>query len=83
MTLLISNQSLQLFYNNNDTCNSNNTNNNVYGAVIMAETLQEFTQIEQQVAGNLQIKPTDLAREPIGYRLLLSTVVIYYYPAQG
>ena len=66
MTLLISNQSLQLFYNNNDTRNSNNTNNNVYGAVIMAETLQEFTQIEQQVAGNLQIKPTDLACEPIG-----------------
>ena len=44
----------------------NNTNDNVYSAVIMARSLQEFTrfmqwmQTERQVAANPQTKPTDL-----------------------
>jgi len=58
----------------------------VYGAVIMARPLQEFTrfiwwmQIECQIATNLQTKPTKLAFESAS-RLLssTSTITIYYY----
>ena len=66
--------------------NIDNTNANVYSAVIMARPMQEFTrfirwmQIERQAAINPQTKPTDLGCES-ACRLPSSTptVTIYYY----
>jgi len=64
--------------------NNTNTSDTVYGAVIMARRLREFTQsiwwmqTEREMATNPQTKPTDLAREFAG-RLLLSTSTIAIY----
>jgi len=61
-----------------------NTNDNVYGAVIMARPLREFTQFiwwmqtERQMAANPQTKPADLACESAS-KLLSSTSSITIY----
>jgi len=65
---------------------SNNNNNNydnrddIYGAVIMAEPLREFTRF--QLAANPQTKPIDLDCESARKKWQLpsaSTIAIYYY----
>jgi len=60
--------------------NTITTNDNVYGAVIMARPLQEFTGFIWwlQVATNPQTKPTDSACESAD-RLLSSTLTITIY----
>jgi len=70
--------STEMRRNNN---NNKNTNDNVYGAVIMARPLREFTwfiwwmQTECHVAVNPQTKPNDFGCESAG-RLLPSTSMI-------
>jgi len=60
---------------------TNNTNDNVYGAVVMARPLREFTwfiwwmQTERQLAANPQTNPSDLVYESPS-RLLPSTSTI-------
>jgi len=64
-------------------CNTK-TDDNVYGAVIMARSLREFTRFiwwmhtEWQMAANPQTMPTDLGCESVG-RLLPSTSTITIY----
>jgi len=74
------------YYIITDNNNNNNNYDNVYGAVIMTQSLLEFTrfiwwmQTERRVAANPQTKPTDLGCESAD-RLLPSadTIAIYYY----
>jgi len=60
---------------------TNNTNDSVYGAVVMSRSLREFTrfiwwmQTERQMAANPQTKPSDLVCESPS-RLLPSTSTI-------
>jgi len=61
--------------------NNNNIQHNVYGAVIMAEPLREFTRFIWWMKNDAKRPPTQAVSPPVQYRLPESTptIVIYYY----